>query len=181
MSQIQNLLTLAIVSTLLGTSTAAAEYSIPRDNSALMPQTTTVSRNVKPLKRSRGAVSEDAYSFTMTLPKQPRSGFTKLSFSFTKPNREQTVVPIHLNLKGTAAFIGTPRLGEAIGVKDAWIDETGVVWVELNSPVSAKTTLTVVLKARQTPPAGQYVYSIAAYPNTKPAIPVFVDSGILRI
>ncbi len=180
MSQIQNLLPLAIASTLLGTSTAAAQYSIPSNNS-VMPHITTMSRAVKPLKRNRGAVSEDSYSLTMTLPKQPRSGFAKLSFSFTKPDREQTIVPIHLNLKNTTAFVGTSRLGDAIEVKDAWIDETGVVWVELNSPVAAKTTLTVVFKVRQPLSAGQYIYSIAAYPNTKPTIPVFVDSGTLRI
>ena len=181
MSRIQNLLPLAIVSTFLGTSTAAAQYSTPSNNSTLMPHTTTMSRAVKPLKRNRGAVSEDSYSFVMTLPKQPRSGFAKLSFSLTKPDQEQTIVPIHLDLKSTTAFVGTPRLRDAIEVKDAWIDETGVVWIEFNSPVAAKTPLTVVFKVRQPLPAGQYIYSIAAYPNTKPAVAVFVDSGTVKV
>ncbi|PSB19221.1 DUF2808 domain-containing protein [Phormidesmis priestleyi ULC007] len=182
MSQIQEILTLAIASTLLATSTTVAQYNTPSDDSTLMPEVTTTSgyEMEESLKQSQATVSDDSYSFTMTLP-QADSGFTKLSLSLTKPDRDNTIVPIHLNLKGTTAFVGTSTTGAAIAVKDAWIDETGTVWVEFNSPVAAKTTLTVVFKTQKPLAVGQYVYSIAAYPNTKPSVAVFVDSGTVKI
>ena len=183
MRQIQNILTLAIVGTLLGTSTTAGQSITPSHNSALMLDVTTASAyemNVGSLKQNRATVSEDAYSFTMTLPKQAGSRFAKLSFSFTKPDRDQTVVPLHLRLRSTTAFAGTSTLGDAIAIKETWIDETGTVWVELDLPVAAKTTLTIVFKTRKPLSPGQYMYSIAAYPNKKPNVPIFVDSGTLK-
>ncbi len=183
MSQIQSILTLAIASTLLGTSTTVAQYNTPSDNSISMPSVTTTNgyEMNESLKQSQATVSGDAYSFTMTLPEQSGNRFAKLSLSLTKPDRENTIVPIHLNLKGTTAFVGTSTTGAEIGVKDAWIDETGTVWVEFNSPVSAKTTLTVVFKTQKPLAVGQYIYSFAAYPNTKPSVAVFVDSGTVKI
>ncbi len=183
MSQIQDILTLAIASLLLGTSTATAQYNTSNDDSSSMSQVTTLNgyeMSAEALNSNRATASEDAYSFTMTLP-QTGSHFAKLSFSFTKPDRDHTIVPVPLDLKGTRAFVGTSTMGQAIGVKDTWIDETGTVWIELNSPVAAKTTLTVVLKPQKLLPAGQYVYGIAAYPDIKPGIPVFVDSGTVKI
>ena len=181
MSQIQDILTLAIASLLLGTSTATAQYNT-NDDSSSMPNVTTMSGQEMSasLNPNRATASEESYSFTMTLP-QTGSHFAKLSFSFTKPDRDHTIVPIPLNLKSTRAFVGTSTMGKEIGVKDAWIDETGTVWVELDSLVAAKTTLTVVFKPQKLLPAGQYIYGIAAYPDTKPGIPVFVDSGTVKI
>jgi hypothetical protein len=86
-------------------------------------------------------------------------------------------VPVNLNLSATAAFIGTSNAGEAIAVKDTWIDETGTVWIEFNSPLATKTTLTVVFKTQQPLAVGQYAYSIAAY--SKLSAPIFVDDGTL--
>jgi hypothetical protein len=180
MSQIQEIVTLVLVSILLGASTATANADdyISGDDNALTPNV-TVSReaNLVSLRQDRATVSDDTYSFTMTLPERSDNRFAKLSFSFTKPDRDRTIVPVNLNLSATAAFIGTSNAGEAIAVKDTWIDETGTVWIEFNSPLATKTTLTVVFKTQQPLAVGQYAYSIAAY--SKLSAPIFVDDGTL--
>ncbi len=178
MSQIQEVVTLVLVSILLGattTTTAIADDYSSSDDSALMPNITKASQ--ANLVQDRATVRDDIYSFTMTLPQKTDSRFAKLSFSFAKPDLDRTIVPINLNLAATTAVIATS--GEAIAVKDTWIDETGTVWVEFNSPVAAKTTLTVMFKPQRPLAAGQYTYSIAAYP--KLSAPMFVSDGMLNI
>ncbi len=180
MSQIQEVVTLVLVSILLGastTTTAIADDYSSVDDSALTPVTRTSRANRVSLKQNRATVDDDTYLFTMTLPERSSKRFAKLSFSFTNPDR--AIVPINLNLGATAAFIGTSNAGEAIAVKDTWIDETGTVWVEFDSPLPTKTTLTVVFKTQKPLAVGQYVYSIAAYP--KLSAPIFVDDGTLTI
>jgi hypothetical protein len=128
--------------------------------------------------QSRATVSGDTYSFTMTLPSKSRSPFTKLSFSLTNIDRGNAIVPIPFDYPKTTALVGTPNAPkDAIAVKYASIDEAGTLWVEFNSPVPANTTLTVVFKARQPLLAGQYAYSIAAYPQNSSASGVFVGDG----
>lgn len=182
MSQIQEVVTLVLVSILLGasTTTANADDHISGNNSALTPNVTVASEaNLVSLTQDRATASADTYPFTMTLPEQSDNRFAKLSFSFTKPDRDRTIVPISLNLGATAAFIGNSDAGESIAVKDTWIDETGTVWVEFNSPLATKTTLTVVFKTQKPLAVGQYAYSIAAYP--KLSAPIFIDDGTLTI
>jgi hypothetical protein len=85
MSQIQEIVTLVLVSILLGASTATANADdyISGDDNALTPNV-TVSReaNLVSLRQDRATVSDDTYSFTMTLPE--RSDNRKAVFFFYK-------------------------------------------------------------------------------------------------
>jgi Protein of unknown function (DUF2808) len=172
MSQIQEVLALVIVSTLLGASTTTAKS----DNSILS------NANVVSSKQDVATVDEDTYSFTMTLPERTSNRFAKLSFSLTKPDQYNEVAPIYLNLMATTAFAGKSNaMGEGIGVKRAWIDETGTVWVEFTRSLDPDTTLTVVFKTQKPLSEGLYQYSIAAYPDTKKSVAVFVGNGMLAI
>jgi Protein of unknown function (DUF2808) len=186
MSQIRDAITLVIVSTLLGTSATAAnpEQNIPANKhlTANVTVTRASDRASLAVKQDRAAVSQDTYSFAMTLPKRSNNRATKLSFSFTKPDRDNEVAPIYLNLMETTAFVGTSDApGAAIGIESTWIDETGTVWVEFNSSVPPNTPLTVVFKPRKPLSAGLYQYSIAAYPTTTSSGAVFVGNGLLNI
>lgn len=125
--------------------------------------------------------ADSTHFFTMTLPAQAGQRFTQLSFSFTEQNQAKTVAPLRFNLASTKAFTGAANAGgRAIAIKDTWIDETGVLWVEFNAPVPPKTQLTLALQTLQTSPAATYGFGIAAYPETKDAA-VFVGDGSLTI
>ena len=124
--------------------------------------------------------ADSTHFFTMTLPTQAGQRFTKLSFSFTEQNQAKTVAPLRFDLASTKAFMGATAEGGAIAIKDTWIDETGVLWVEFNAPVPPKTQLTLALQTLQTSPAASYDFGIAAYPETKDAA-VFVGDGSLTI
>lgn len=129
----------------------------------------------------RPQTDTDTHNFTVTMPARSNQRFAKLSLSFTEQNQEKTVAPLRFDLASTKAFMGSPEaLGRAIDIKDVWIDETGIFWVEFKAPVPPKTTLTLALKTLKSSPAATYEYSIAAYPETKfPA--VFVGDGLLTI
>jgi hypothetical protein len=130
--------------------------------------------------RDRPTVSDSSYSFTITLPEHTGNQFARLSFSFTNPDRGNEVAVIPFNLPGTQAFVGSPDArGEAIALSSTWIDETGILWVEFNSAVSPKTTLTIVMTAPDPLPNPSVAYSVAAYPDANPAIPVFVGDGTM--
>lgn len=192
MSQIRDVIALVIVSALLGTSTAAANTK--QAVLANKVTATNVTRGSNPLrvnrnrtvaaapKQDRAIVSEDTYSFAMTLPKRSNSSFSRLSFSFTKSDQYNEVAPISLNSMATIAFVGNSNApGATIAVESSWIDETGTVWVEFNSAVPPNTPLTVVFKTQKPLSAGLYQYSIAAYPTAKSSGAVFVGNGMLNI
>lgn len=153
--------------------------------------TTTPSDGVTPFNRfpllSSVMVTSDrpqagsTHYFTMTMPDRAGKRFTKLSFSFTEQNRDKTVAPIRFDLASTKAIAGSSKVGgRTIGIKDAWVDETGVLWVEFDASVPPKTQLMLALKTLKSSPVATYDYGIAAYPETKfPA--VFVGNGTLTI
>ncbi|KAM3108027.1 DUF2808 domain-containing protein [Phormidesmis sp. 146-33] len=186
MIQIRNAITFTIVSALLATSATAAnpEQTIQANQNSTKRSAATQKRNRSTsfVNQDRVAVSEDSYSFSMTLPKRSSSQFTKLSFSFTKPEQDNEVAPIYLNSMETAAFVGNSDApGAAIGIESTTIDETGTVLVEFNSPVPSNTPITVVFKPRKPLSAGLYQYSIAAYPTAQSYGAVFVGNGMLNI
>ncbi|BAU10384.1 hypothetical protein LEP3755_08680 [Leptolyngbya sp. NIES-3755] len=154
--QMQTVITLAIASTIVTASTVAQPP-------APLP---------KVAKESSVTVSRTAYSFTMTLPRRSRSRFSKLSFSLINLDRD-SVVPLPLNLQSTIAQSGK----SAIRLKGTFIDETGTLWVEFNSPVPQNTPLTVIFKTREPLFAGRYRYSIAAYPEANNGSSQFVEDG----
>jgi hypothetical protein len=128
----------------------------------------------------RPTTGDNSYSLTVTLPEHTGNQFARLSFSFTNPDRGNEVAVIPFNFPGTQAFAGSPDArGEAIALSGTWIDETGTLWIEFNPAVPPKTTLTVVLTTPGSLPSPSVAYSIAAYPNANPAIPVFVGDGTL--
>ncbi|MER3432400.1 MAG: hypothetical protein C4288_02980 [Leptolyngbya sp. ERB_1_1] len=174
-SQIQTVVTLAIASTLINVSTVAQSHDPASSTDSL--NATLISRNYNNLAattRSSATVNGNSYSFTMTLPQRSGNRFAKLSFSLTNLDRRNAIVPLPLNLRNTVAQVGT---GNTNQVKDTFIDETGTVWVEFNSPVPAKTMLTVTFKARKPLLAGRYSYSIAAYPEARRSGATFVSDG----
>ncbi|MGV0027191.1 DUF2808 domain-containing protein [Phormidesmis priestleyi] len=179
MSQIREVITWLMVSTILGISTAAnAEQNMAANNGLAQRDFTVAAAS----KQDRAIVSEDTYSIAMTLPNRANNSFSRLSFSFTKPDQENEVAPVYLNSMATTAFVGnSSEPGAAIAVESSWIDETGTVWVEFNSAVPANTPLTVVFKTRKPLSVGLYQYSIAAYPTAKSSGAVFVGNGILNI
>jgi hypothetical protein len=124
-------------------------------------------------------VKGDTAYFTMIMPGRSGQQFNKVSLT------EQTLYPgmnaVQFNLSEPAVFLGTSEaMGPSIGA-NAWIDETGTLWVEWNSPVAANTPLTVALKLRRQPFAGSYEYATAVYPDTKPAVAVFAGNGTLTV
>jgi Protein of unknown function (DUF2808) len=190
MSQIREVITWVMVSTILSTSTAAnAGQTIAANGlatSTTRNDTLRVAQRDRTIsaapKQNRAAVSEDTYAFSMTLPKRSNKSFSRLSFSFTKPDRDNEVAPVYLNSLATTAFVGNSDApGAAIAVESSWIDETGTIWVEFGSAVPPNTLLTVVFKARKPLSIGLYQYSIAAYPTTRPSGAVFVGNGMLNI
>ena len=129
----------------------------------------------------RAQTGSNTHLFTMTLPEHTRTRFTKLSFSFTEQNQAKTVAPLRFNLASTKAVIGSAKAeGQTIAIKDTWIDETGVLWVEFKSPIPPKTQLTLALETLKASPTATYDYGIAAYPEAKFSA-VFVGDGRLTI
>ncbi|MBD2020552.1 DUF2808 domain-containing protein [Leptolyngbya sp. FACHB-36] len=125
-------------------------------------------------KQNRLTATNNTYYFTVTLPERAGRGFTRLSFS------EQTdAAPVWFDLPNVRAFVGTPNATGRTINSDAWIDETGTIWVEFKPSVPAKTTVTVALKTRKPPTASFYDYGIAAYPEKGAA--VYVGNGTLKV
>lgn len=176
MRQISYTLALITTSVLFNVWTVAATPGNDAKRLDRMAQLAPVS-----VVSDRPQTSNDTHYFTMTMPERTGKRFAKLSFSFTEQNQEKPVAPIRFDLASTKAFMGSPEtIGRAIAIKDAWIDETGILWVEFNAPVPSKTKLTLALKTLKASPAATYEYGIAAYPETKfPA--VFVGDGMLTI
>ncbi|PSB28374.1 DUF2808 domain-containing protein [Stenomitos frigidus] len=176
MQKLTYILLLAVSPVLLSALTAMAvsDKSVtPVERSSLLASVTVTS--------DRPQADGSTHFFTMTMPERTGKRFTKLSFSFTEQNQEKSVAPLRFALASTKAFTGSAKAeGGAIGIKDTWIDETGVLWVEFQSPIPPKAQLTLALKTLQSSPAAAYDYGIAAYPETKfPA--VFVGDGSLTV
>jgi len=171
-----NYILLLVISPVLLTALTALAVSnksvAPVERSSLLASVAVTS--------DRPQADGSTHFFTMTMPDRVGKRFTKLSFSFTEQNQDQTVAPLRFDLASTKVFTGSanPR-GRAIAIKDVWIDETGVFWVEFNTPVPPKTKLTLALKTLKASPAATYGYGIAAYPDKFPAI--FVGDGTLTI
>jgi hypothetical protein len=120
---------------------------------------------------------------TITLPSQGQHRFTKLSLTEQTP----TAPPLAFDLPNIRAFIGPATApGTAIALAPAWIDETGTLWIEFNTPLPANTTLTLALATPTvspgTPPpvaAAPSVYGVAAYPALSPSAPIFAGEVTL--
>lgn len=175
MQKLNYILLLVVSPMLLSALTAMAVSNksvAPVEQSSLLASVNVTS--------DRPQAGSSTHFFTMTMPERAGKQFTKLSFSFTEQNQEKTVAPLRFDLASTRAFIGSSEAGgRAIGIKDAWIDETGIFWVEFNMPVPPKTKLTLALKTLKSSPPATYGYGIAAYPNKFSAI--FVGDGTLTI
>ena len=123
----------------------------------------------------------NTYPLTMTLPKRVGKQFAKVSISFTEQNRDKTIAPLQFDLPNMKAFAGAPNEGRrSIAIQKAWIDETGILWVQFKAPIPPQTKLTLALKLRQLPAAASYDYGIAAYPEPKAAAS-FVGDGTLTL
>jgi Protein of unknown function (DUF2808) len=176
MRQITYVVTLVISSVFLGswTTTAVPNSGIkPFGQPSLLANVTVTS--------DRAQAGSNTHLFTMTMPERSGNRFTKLSFSFTEQDQAKTVAPLRFNLASTKAMIGSVNAeGQAIAIKDVWIDETGVLWVEFESPIPPKTQITLALQTLKTSPAATYDYGIAAYPEAKSSA-IFVGDGSLII
>ena len=150
--QIQTVVVFAIALTLVKAPTVA------HANASL------TSRNTP---QSFATVSKDRYAFTMTLPRSSKSRFAKLSFSLTHLDQGDKGVPLPFNLSRTTAHTGSVNQPEkAISVQQAFLDETGTLWVEFNAPVPTDTTLSIIFNTQKPLLAGSYAYRIAAYPKS---------------
>lgn len=180
MPPIHYVLTSVILSVLLNAwmTSATSNKSIPVSHRSPIALAATSTQPISDAaKQNRSGAIAKVYSFTMTLPDHTAKGFAKLSFS------EQTAAaPVWFNLKQTQAFVGTPNAPrQAIDVADAWVDETGTIWVEFNPSLPPKTTLTVTFKPQKQPSARTYNYGIAAYPQAVRSVPVYVGNQTLTV
>lgn len=179
------LLTLTATSVILSSFAIALEPSLTPVNARFIDSTQAIQLTQPAIARDRAVAiqnpaSTNSQPLTFTLPNHPGKRFGKLSFSFNQPGQKSKVALIDFNLPQTQAFVGKPGIfKQAIAIQDTWIDETGTLWVEFKSAVLPKTTLTIVFKLRNVTAGSAYEYGVAAYPNTKYAVPVFVGDGSL--
>ncbi len=174
MRQIHIVLTTLVVTILLNVWATVAQSNIQSTNA----QNSQAQLNHSQILKLAESATTTPHAITMTLPSTTGTQFAKVSFSFTDPTQENGIAPIRFDLAKTQAFWGNGTMGKAIAVKDAWVDETGVLWIEFNQPVSPKTTLTVILQTQKTSPSTSFQYGIAAYPVNR-AAPIFVGDGKL--
>jgi hypothetical protein len=120
--------------------------------------------------------------FSMVLPQRARGPIAKLSFSFTKPNRDRDVAVLPFVLSQTQGFLGTPMAsGQPVPIKDAWVDEIGTLWVEFTRPLPPNTRLTIGLQTSTLPSNTVVDYGIAAYPVARSSAAVLVGTGTLSL
>jgi hypothetical protein len=124
---------------------------------------------------SRVEIANQKAYFTVTIPENAGEELAKLSFSDLA--QEGTRLPF--NLEKTQVFLGTQASGQSVKLGDAWVDETGVVWVEFAPTLAPGTTFTVVLEVGSNAPSGEREYGIAAYPESQNSVPAFVGDGTL--
>ena len=178
MRQMPYVLMLVVSNVLLSAWTAIAIPNHLNKGAALFDRSPLLASVT--VNSDRTQAGDSTHYFTMIMPARAGNRFTKLSFSFTEQNQDKTVAPLRFDLASTKAFTGAAKAnGRAIGIKDAWIDETGTLWVEFKAPVAPKTQLTLALKTLKASPAATYGYGIAAYPDKFSA--VFVGDGSLTV
>jgi hypothetical protein len=175
MRQVSSVLILVVISIPLNALPSAAG-----SNNRSLPLTSEQSAKRVIVTSDSLTARESTYYFSMILPKQSEKPFIRLSI--TEQSSGQAIDLIRFDLKKTQAFLGTPdSMGQAVAVRDTWIDETGTIWVELAPPLPPGTKLTLSLKTKDLPAQPLYQFGIAAYPTSKPSVPVFVGNGVLRI
>lgn len=129
---------------------------------------------------NRVTARNGTYYFTITLPQKADRRFARLSFSFTQPGQPNQITPLSVDLSSTQVFMGRgDAVGQAIALAETWVDETGVLWVELKPSLAPGSHLTVAIKPTKFPAGAAYQYGIAAYPDITNPVPVFVGDGIL--
>jgi hypothetical protein len=128
----------------------------------------------QPPQLSQVSMANRRVYFTIAIPENAGEGLAKLSFS------DRTPTALAFDLEQTRVFQGTPEeRGEAVNVESAWVDETGVVWVEFASALPPGTVFTVSLAVGQNPPRDAREYGVAAYPDSENSVPAFVGDGTL--
>lgn len=158
----------------LTVATTAASLLIGLGEGAMSLDLQSISFDHAP-RLSRVAIANQKAYFTVTIPENAGEELAKLSFSDLA--QEGTRLPF--NLENTQAFLGTRASGQSIELSDAWVDETGVVWVEFAPTLAPGTTFTVVLEVEKNAPSGEHEYGIAAYPEPENSVPAFVGDGTL--
>jgi hypothetical protein len=152
----------------------AASLLIGLGEGAISLDLQTISFDHAP-RLSRVAIANQKASFTVTIPENAGEELAKLSFS----DLTQEGARLPFNLEKTQVFLGTRASGQSIELSDAWVDETGVVWVEFAPTLAPGTTFTVVLEVGENAPSGKHEYGVAAYPEPENSVPAFVGDGTL--
>jgi hypothetical protein len=160
----------------LTVATTAASLLIGLGEGAMSLDFQTIRFDHAPRLSRVAIVNQKAY-FTVTIPEDAGEGLAKLSFSDL--DQEGTRLPF--NLENTQVLLGTRASGRAIGNGGAWVDETGVVWVEFAPVLAPGTTFTVVLEMAENVSPGARDYGIAAYPEAENSIPAFVGEVRLTL
>lgn len=158
----------------LTVATTAASLLIGLSEGARSLDLYTISFDHAP-RLSRVAIANQKASFTVTIPENAGEELARLSFS----DLTQEAPRLPFNLEKTQVFLGARASGQSIKLSDAWVDETGVVWVEFAPTLAPGTTFTVVLEVGENAPSGEHEYSVAAYPEPENSVPAFVGDGIL--
>jgi Protein of unknown function (DUF2808) len=158
----------------LTVATTAASLLIGLGEGAMSLDLQTISFDHAPRLSRVAIVNQKAY-FTVTIPENAGEGLAKLSFSDL--DQEGTRLPF--NLEKTEVLLGARSSGRTINNGDAWVDETGVVWVSFDPILPPGTTFTVVLEMSENVPPGAHDYGIAAYPEAENSVPAFVGDGKL--
>jgi hypothetical protein len=172
MQRMKFVCTLLVLSGLLNADLAAAKPS--KSMLETRPTATVLSQ--------RPSAQGTTHFFSMVLPQRARSPIDKLSFSFTKPNRNRDVAVLPFVLSQTQGFLGTPMAGgQSIPIKQTWIDETGTLWVEFARPLPPNTRLTIGLRTPALPSSTVVDYGIAAYPTARSSAALLVGTGTLSL
>lgn len=158
----------------LTVATTAASLLIGLGEGAVSLDLQTISFDHAP-RLNRVAIANQKAYFTVTIPENAGEELAKLSFS----DLTQAAARLPFNLEKTQVFQGTRASGQNIKLSDAWVDETGVVWVEFAPTLAPGTTFTVVLEVEENAPSGEHEYGVAAYPKPANSVPAFVGDGTL--
>lgn len=115
--------------------------------------------------------------FTITLPASTGQRFARLSLSELNPDLGGAPMPF--DVSATQVFLGTAATGSSLP-NQAWIDETGTLWIELEQALPPKTQLTVALHTRTAIAPSTRLYGVAAYPAIGRPVAVFVGDVELK-
>jgi Protein of unknown function (DUF2808) len=127
--------------------------------------------------RSLASSSIPLSRFTITLPARTGQRFARLSLSELNPDLGGAPMPFDLST--TQVFLGTAATGAPLP-HQAWIDETGTVWIELAQALPPQTQLTVALHVRTAIASATRIYGVAAYPAIGRPVAVFVGDVELK-